>query len=470
MREGELHPGILYTQDKRLAIAEALADIGVSRIEFPLVYPQRGGRIPDINDAIDLVQNIGATAILQFRAYRPDLELATKFNARGAGVFLAISEEQKAKIGNMTDNECLERLSESLLFLKDHGFKYRRAVLEDAGRYFTQLTSPKNTLERFKLYVKSVEAAGATVISVPDTSGLLTHEQAKELIRSARTAVTSDVEIAGHFHNDYGNSLGNALAVTTGEENARVDEMHTSIGGIGARNGITDFYELVANLEDNFGIKTGIRRDGLKHLYDFYKDVMRDHYTSRDCLAPQVAVEQAGTHQAQQIRDPGGYIPPLKLKNDIREIKFAASNIMSRHVMDEVMSEYDIGEDAIRDITNTIAERSVFISRTVSPPEVQDIIESVTGVRVPSEDVAKIVYGGKEHVYIHLNVRPQYPAREIIDELYNWAEVVRTDEVYGDIDIVVLAAIRDRDGKYTVDKIRERFQDAILKTNTLTLE
>jgi len=119
LREGELHPGVLYTQDKRLAIAEALADIGVSRIEFPLVYPQRGGRIPDINDAIDLVQNIGATAILQFRAYRPDLELATKFNARGAGVFLAISEEQKAKIGNMTDNECLERLSESLLFLKD---------------------------------------------------------------------------------------------------------------------------------------------------------------------------------------------------------------------------------------------------------------------------------------------------------------------------------------------------------------
>ena len=181
-------------------------------------------------------------------------------------------------------------------------------------------------------------------------------------------------------------------------------------------------------------------------------------------------MEQAGTHQAQQIRDPGGYIPPLKLKNDIRAIKFAASNIMSRHVMDEVMSEYDIGEDAIRAITNAIAERSVFISRNVSPPEVQDIIESVTGVRVPSEDVAKLVYGGKEHVYIHLNVRPQYPAREIIDELYNWPEVVRTDEVYGDIDIVVLAAIRDRDGKYTVDKIRERFQDAILKTNTLTLE
>jgi 2-isopropylmalate synthase len=470
LREGELHPGILYTQDKRVAIAEALADIGVSRIEFPLVYPQRGGRIPDINEAIDLVQSIGATAILQFRAYRPDLELATKFNARGAGVFLAISEEQKAKIGNMTDNECLERLRDSLVFLKDHGFVYRRAVLEDAGRYFTHLPSPKNTLERFKMYVKGVEEAGATVISVPDTSGLLTYEQAKELIRSARTAVTSDVEIAGHFHNDYGNSLGNALAVTAGEDSARVDEMHTSIGGIGARNGITDFYELVANLEDNFGVKTGIRREGLKHLYDFYKDVMRDHYTSRDCLAPQVAVEQAGTHQAQQIRDPGGYIPPLKLKNDIREIKFAASNIMSRHVMDEVMNEYDIGEDAIRAITNTIAERSVFISRLVSPPEVQDIIESVTGVRVPSEDVGKIVYGGKEHVYIHLNLRPQYPAREIIDELYTWPEVVRTDEVYGDIDIVVLAAIRDREGKYTVDKIRERFKDAILKTNTLTIE
>jgi isopropylmalate/homocitrate/citramalate synthase len=470
LREGELHPGILYTHEKRLAIAEALADIGVSRIEFPLVHPQRGGRISEINEAITLVQNYGATAILQFRAYRPDLELATQFNARGAGVFLAISEEQKAKIGNLTDEECVERLRDSLFFLKDHGFKYRRAVLEDAGRYFTKVTSPKNTLERFHRYVKSVEDAGATVISVPDTSGLLTSEQAKDLIRSVRTAVRVEVEIAGHFHNDYGNSLGNALAVTTGADHTRVDEIHTSISGIGARNGITDFYELVANLEDNFGIRTGIRREGLRQLYDFYKDIMRDHYTARDCLAPQVAVEQAGTHQAQQLRDPGGYIPPLKLKHDIREIKFAASNIMSRHVMDEVMNEYNLEEAAIIAITNTIAERSVFHSRTVSPPEVQDIIESITGVRVPSEAIGKIVYGGREHVYIHINVRPQCPAREIIDELYHWPEVVRIDEVYGDIDIVVLAATRDRQGNYTVDKIRERFKDAILKTNTLTIE
>ncbi|KON29778.1 hypothetical protein AC480_02550, partial [miscellaneous Crenarchaeota group archaeon SMTZ1-55] len=337
-------------------------------------------------------------------------------------------------------------------------------------RYFATCTSPLNTRERFERYLQSVAEAGATVISVPDTSGLLTSDQARALIRMTRATVHRGIEVAGHFHNDYGNALGNALAVTTGEVQARVDEIHTSIGGIGARNGITDLYELVANLEDNYGLPTGVRRAGLKPLYDGYKAIMRDRYTSRECLAPQVAVEQAGTHQAQQLRDPGGYIPPLKLKHDITAIQFAASSIMSRHVMDEVMGAYHLDEAAITAITNLIAERSVFRSRTISPPEVQDIIEAVTGVRVPSETVGRILYSGREQVYIHINVRPQYPAREIIDELYTWPEVIRTDEVYGDIDIVVLAATRDHQGKYTVDKIRDRFKDAILHTNTLTIE
>ncbi|MCJ7771440.1 hypothetical protein MUP37_07710, partial [Candidatus Bathyarchaeota archaeon] len=53
LREGELQPGVYFTKESRIKIAEALAEIGTPRIEFPLVYPNRGGKIDDVKAAVD---------------------------------------------------------------------------------------------------------------------------------------------------------------------------------------------------------------------------------------------------------------------------------------------------------------------------------------------------------------------------------------------------------------------------------
>ena len=52
LREGELQPGVYFTQESRIRIAEALAQVGTPRIEFPIIYPNRGGRIEDVKAAV----------------------------------------------------------------------------------------------------------------------------------------------------------------------------------------------------------------------------------------------------------------------------------------------------------------------------------------------------------------------------------------------------------------------------------
>jgi isopropylmalate/homocitrate/citramalate synthase len=67
LREGELQPGVYYTRDTRVKIARALADIGTKRIEFPIIYTSRGGKIEDVKTAIDEIQGCytNVTFILQ---------------------------------------------------------------------------------------------------------------------------------------------------------------------------------------------------------------------------------------------------------------------------------------------------------------------------------------------------------------------------------------------------------------------
>jgi len=90
LREGELQPGVYFSRESRTKIAEALAKVGTPRIELPLVYTQRGGKIEDIKDTVTAIQeNYGKTAILQFRAYKPDVELSQGYDAKGCALYMA---------------------------------------------------------------------------------------------------------------------------------------------------------------------------------------------------------------------------------------------------------------------------------------------------------------------------------------------------------------------------------------------
>ena len=469
LREGELQPGVYYTRDVRVQIATALADVGTQRIEFPLIYPSRGGKIADVKTAIDEVQGCfsNVTAVVHMRAFKADVELARVYDAKGCAIYMAPTAlHRKGKFHGLEQQKVIENFINVLDLIKDYGFSYRRATVEDASRFdFSSFKDDEDTLEFLGKLLQAIEDAGATIVSIPDTSGILPQHRCVPFIKSVLNL--TKLPLACHFHNDYGNALGNALQAIS---IPNVREINVSILGLGARNGITDHYEFVANAEDLYNITTGERRDNLRWLYDTFVQITGIPIPRLHPLAPQSFMEKAGTHQSQVVRNPRGYIPINKYELDASgTVHFEAGQYMSKQVIAKLFEGFNIPPDLIVTVTNTIAARSALKRREVSPWEVKEIIETESGINLSIDRINQIIKGS-EYAYTMLSLKPQFPPIKLIKEVRSWREVERIDEVYGNFDVILLSRIKDFEGVNVIEKIKTLFKDIIIQVVTLPVE
>jgi isopropylmalate/homocitrate/citramalate synthase len=435
LREGELNPSVYYTIENLESIGLSLAKLGTPRIEFSIPYPQRGGSVSKLREVFSNIQSSYelSTLIVQCRALIQDIEIAQKLEVNGCGVYLAISEEHRInKLGGISIEEVIIRLTESLDILKEYGFHYRRAVLEDASRFFSSYRGNSDTLGDLGRIIKEVELAGATTISLPDSAGLLEENQVLEMFRFARKITKK--ELSAHFHNDYGNALGNTKSAV--KESLAV-EPHVSIYGLGAGAGIADHYELSANLMDNLNIETHEDRGFFHELYSTFQQITKIPIPWNHPLSDFARTEKAGTHQAQQLRSPEGYVPKKKLNHDFNNnIFFDVSRLMSKNLMKKLLQEYHVNDNSITDIINLISKRSVLLNRKLYNVEIKNIIKDITNINLPTALISQ--YVGPEKAFYLLRVTPQTTS-EITEELEKIKGVIRVLETYGSYDIVVEA-------------------------------
>lgn len=448
LREGELNSGVYYSADMLETVGFALAELGTPRIEFSIAYPQRGGSIQVLKNILNNIQSSydDITTIVQCRAFKHDIEIAQKTDAKGCGVYIAISEEhRKHKLSGMKVEDVLSRFVESLDLLKDHGFKYRRAVLEDSARFFSEYKGEEDTLENLENIIKCVDEAGATTISLPDSAGLLEESRALEMMDYARKI--TDKELAAHFHNDYGNALGNTKAVI---KNGLVKEAHVSIYGLGAGAGIADHYEVSANIIDNLKIETGEDRGYFKQLYKKFQEVTKIPIPWNHPLSDFARTEKAGTHQAQQLKSPEGYVPPRKLKHDFNStILFEAGQFMSRHLVDRLLEGHDVDDAKVREIASLIGRRATLLNRKLYSREIKNVIKEVANIDVPSTRISQ--YIGPEKAFYLIKVRPQVTT-EINEKIERLEGVERALEIFGIYDIIVEARA-DEDLQRKIEKL-----------------
>jgi len=454
LREGELNSSVYYTPQMLENVGLALARLGTPRIEFSVVYPQRGGDVTDLKRIIGNIQGSysDVTTIIQCRALEADIEIAKEIGATGCGIYIAISEEhRKNKLKGMTIEQVTNQLSQSIDLLRDNGFKYRRAVLEDASRYFSHYQGDEDALEAFSNIITAADEAGATTISIPDTAGLLDTTQALEMFKYANRYTTK--EIAAHFHNDYGNSLGNTLAVV---REGYAQEAHVSIYGLGSGVGIADHYEVSANLLDNMNIDTGEDRACLKQVYDIFRNETRLPIPWNHPLSDFARTEKAGTHQAQQLKSPEGYIPKKKLSNDFNgEVIFEAGRLMSRHLVAKFLEGSDASQEQVTELTTLLGRRSTLYNRKLNSREIKSIIREYAGLEVSTAKISQYI-GSDKAVYL-LKVRPQVTT-QIADAISEYAGIIDVQETFGIYDIIVEAFMENDLQK----RIHDEFEGQVL--------
>ena len=291
LRDGEQTPGVAFSKEQKMSIAQHLDDIGIDVIEagFPVVSESE-------RDIVKTIANMGldAKVCCLCRSTQKDVETAIDCDVDFVSIFLAMSNlHLKYKYHKELD-EMLDVAMKAVEYAKDHGIGVRFAA-EDATR-----TPIPRLIQAFKM----AEERKADYVSIADTIGILNPITATYLTEQIYNAIdTSKTKICMHCHDDLGLAVANTLAAAE----AGAFQLHTTVNGIGERAGNASLEEVLMNLR----IQYGIDRYDLKSLVALSEEVSK---ASKINVAINKAVvgqnafsHESGIHVAAILENPRTY-------------------------------------------------------------------------------------------------------------------------------------------------------------------
>jgi len=336
LREGEQTTGVSFTPDERVEIARLLDECGVDMIEagHPAVSP-------DVKEGIKKVadERLEAEIVAHSMARKSDVDLALSCDVDWVGIFLPTSDIHR-RARKFTEERVINMAVEAVTYAKEHGLKVR-FTCEDASR---------TEVDYLARAANAAADAGAERISVPDTAGVMMPFEVGPLFQTLSKKVKAELD--GHFHNDLGMAVANALeAVRNG-----ATCIHVTCNNLGERCGIVDLstFAVVARLH------LGHEKISLEKLPEASLLVER---LSGILLSAQTPVigenafsHKGGLHTAAVLVDPRTYeaFPP---------------DLIGRH--------RDIIVDKYAGILKLIKENPAF--RNLKDPDLVILAERITG-------------------------------------------------------------------------------------------
>lgn len=231
LRDGEQTPGISFRPDEKIAIAQALNELGMDVIEAGFPISSQGDF-----DSCKAIAKLGLKSeiIGLARLSQKDIDRVIEADMNSIHVFIATSELHMKEKLNMNRQQVLDRITEMVTYAKKH-YSIIEFSAEDATRSDLDFLIQAN---------KRAVECGATRINIPDTVGTITPQAFGYIVRKNYEALPKNVRIAVHCHNDFGLAVANSIA---GFENG-AGQAHTTIMGLGERSGNASFEETAMSL------------------------------------------------------------------------------------------------------------------------------------------------------------------------------------------------------------------------------
>jgi isopropylmalate/homocitrate/citramalate synthase len=248
LRDGEQTVGVVLSPDDKVAIAKALDDAGIDRIEagFPRVSAEDAEAIRLIMQE-DLQAEVWGFA----RAVPADIEALAELGVRAAVVESPISDGKLAALGVSRD-AMLGRIRTAIAAAAGAGVRVA---------YFGVDGTRADLGFARQAYEAAVEA-GAREVVVVDTLGVATPEAAAFFVGSVVEWLGDDRPVHWHGHDDFG--LATAAAVAAVQAGATW--VQGTINGMGERGGNANLLEVALALEALYGIPTRLRLDRARAL------------------------------------------------------------------------------------------------------------------------------------------------------------------------------------------------------------
>ncbi len=253
LRDGEQTPGVVFSVDEKVRIAEMLDELGVERIEAGMVAvsPQDRKALELIAKAPHRFKHVGCLV----RAMTTDIDMAVD-----CGVDTVILEcpigYPKLQYQYKWD---MDTVIEKSLF----GIQYAKSK----GLYVS--LSPFDTTrarpEDLELYFKALmDNCPPDSVTILDTMGSILPDAMAYMVRMFKH-LGNGICVEAHTHNDFGMAVANEIAAIC----AGADVVHTCVLGLGERTGNAPLEEMMVAMKVLLGLENDYKLDKLDSVCQY---------------------------------------------------------------------------------------------------------------------------------------------------------------------------------------------------------
>jgi homocitrate synthase NifV len=235
LRDGEQAPGVVFSPEEKLRIAEMLDAVGVDEIEAGTAAMGTTER-ETIRQIV--ARNLQARISVWCRARRDDIEAAIDTGAKAVHIAFPVSEIQLAAMGK--SRQWIEQELPAMVLLARQHFTFVSVGAQDAGR------CEEHYMESF---AQSICNLGVARLRLADTVGVLTPLDTHRLITAIKGRFPK-LQIDFHAHNDLGMATANAVTACQTAAGA----LSVTVNGLGERAGNAALEEVLMALTRQAGL------------------------------------------------------------------------------------------------------------------------------------------------------------------------------------------------------------------------
>lgn len=255
LRDGEQTPGVVFSKEDKVKIAQGLDEIGVERIEagMPAVSEED-------EKAIKEITKLGLKAkIFTFaRALEKDIDKAVECGADGVVIEIPIGYPKLKYQFNWTWETVLEKSIKVIRYAKERGLY---------TVYFPYDTTRAREEDLDNLLTNLMKESKPDSIGVVDTMGCALPEAIQYLVRKFKRMTNLPIEV--HTHNDFGMAVATEIAALT----AGAEVLHSCINGLGERTGNAALEELIMCLYVLLGVRNNYRIDKIMEVSQLLQEI-----------------------------------------------------------------------------------------------------------------------------------------------------------------------------------------------------
>ncbi len=394
------HYKYFFNQRDKMEIVRALIVYGVKFIELfaPIVSPQERDDFAAIKSVRDeLIMQKGYTFLLaHVRCHPDDVASAIEAGADGLNFYIGLSDSSRA-YSHGQDIDTIIRKARDLLeqVRRDQPDLILRFSGEDAFR------TPEADL--FRVYDEIVPLVDR--LGTPDTVGVATPATVIQRLNLLRERYPG-MEFEGHFHDDRGFAVINALEAVKGG----MRYLNTTLLGIGERSGITSLTALLFNLyiDKYYDHLEGYTLRGSYPINVMFADKLKKLVPSKEPVSLTNRTHTAGVHQKAVLNHASTYEAFPLDQFGVTESEILLGPLSGWNIIHYFLKEikyYNVGEGTARQIAAVFKERVYSMGPHDSPAEILiDIAENEFGlsyISVPERVRGNIVQRWDETSQTH---------------------------------------------------------------------